>query len=79
MPCALGRVHRIASQVFRLVRDRACAIGDRVTGIFGGMMGSSERPAPPIEMRCDRPFMFLIRDEQTGAVLFMGRIADPSN
>ena len=69
----------------RVVQQAQIEVNEReteavaVTGIFGGMMGSSERPAPPIEMRCDRPFMFLIRDEQTGAVLFMGRIADPSN
>jgi serpin B len=33
---------------------------------------------PPIEVSIDRPFIFLIRDLQTGAVLFIGRVMDPA-
>jgi len=33
-------------------------------------------PKPPI-FRADRPFIFMITDDQTGLILFMGRVNDP--
>jgi serine protease inhibitor len=31
-----------------------------------------------ITLRLDRPFLFVLRDVETGAVLFMGQVTDPS-
>jgi len=42
----------------------------------GGCTGPE--PAKVITLRLDRPFLFALRDVETGAVLFMGRVVDPS-
>jgi serpin B len=34
-------------------------------------------PEDPVIFRADRPFLFLVRDAETGTVLFVGRVADP--
>ena len=39
-------------------------------------MAESARPEP-IRVAIDRPFIFLIRDLETGAILFLGRVLDP--
>lgn len=33
--------------------------------------------APPVTFRADHPFLFLLRDTQTGAILFAGRLEEP--
>ncbi len=40
-----------------------------------GLAGAS---LAPLTVSIDRPFIFLIRDKETGAVLFIGRVVDPT-
>jgi serpin B len=42
------------------------------------VMKKMAMPEEPVEVTVDRPFVFLIRDVETGAVLFVGRVVDPS-
>jgi serpin B len=39
---------------------------------------TTSMPAPPeVEIRADQPFLYVIRDTDTGAVLFVGQVLDP--
>jgi serpin B len=33
----------------------------------------------PVDFRVDAPFVFVIRDEVTGALMFVARVGDPTN
>ena len=43
------------------------------------VMRAGSAPAEPVTLRVDRPFLFALRDVPTGAILFLGRVGDPSN
>ena len=42
------------------------------------MLASTSTPTPYVELTIDRPFVFLIRDRETGAILFVGRVLNPA-
>lgn len=48
--------------------------GTEAAAVTGGSMPTS---APP-EVRVDRPFLFTISDTETGAILFLGTVTDPT-
>ncbi|AUX07878.1 serine protease inhibitor (serpin family) [Halalkaliarchaeum desulfuricum] len=42
------------------------------------VVSADSAPADPFEFVADRPFLFLIRDRPTDALLFFGRVGDPT-
>jgi serpin B len=51
--------------------------GTEAAAATGVAMRLTAMPSPPPVFRADRPFLFLIKDTKTGAILFMGRVANP--
>jgi serpin B len=52
------------------------AAATAVGGDTGGCTGPD--PAKEIALRLNHPFLFTLRDIKTGAILFLGRVVDPS-
>ena len=53
--------------------------GTEAAAATGVVMQTVSMPAPPdLVVNADRPFLYFLRDQPTGAILFMGRVLDPS-
>lgn len=52
--------------------------GTEAAGATAVGIGVTSAPAEPLVFRADHPFIFIIQDSETGNILFMGRVTDPS-
>ena len=68
----LGAIHKAYINVNEEGTEAAAA-----TGIMMEATAMRHEP-PPIVFRADHPFLFLIRDNKSGGILFMGRVTDPT-
>lgn len=69
------------SQVFHKGFVRVDEKGTEAAAATAAIMQVRSSPAKPprqIEINADRPFLFLIRENASGLVLFLGRVSDPS-
>ena len=66
-------VHKTALKMDEVSTKAAAA-----TAVGMARITSIGMPDPVHQFRADRPFMVLIRDNQTGLVLFAGRVNDPT-
>lgn len=69
------RVTAVVHKAFVEVNERGTEAA-AATGITMGPMAAP--PSRPVVFRADHPFLFLIRHTESGALLFVGRVADPS-
>ena len=51
--------------------------GTEAAAATGVIVGTTSMPPEPVTVTLDRPFVFLIRDIKTGAILFIGRVMNP--
>ena len=52
--------------------------GTEAAAATGVVVGITSAPSSPVEVTVDRPFVFLIRDLETKAILFVGRAVNPN-
>lgn len=52
--------------------------GSEAAAATAMVMKALMMPAPPKKFYCNRPFLFAIRDNQTGMMLFAGRVVNPT-
>ena len=71
LPLAIGQI--MPAAVIEVAEE-----GTEAAAATAATMVAKAIRSPPAQMfRVDRPFLFAIVDETTGALLFEGRIADP--
>ena len=51
--------------------------GTEAAAATGILMAPVSVPPPPVQFRADHPFFYVIRDNRSGALLFMGRLETP--
>lgn len=70
-----GQHELFVSGVFHSAFVKVDEEGTEAAAATGAAAAAS---APALNVRVDRPFIFLIRDRKTGALLFIGRVLDPT-
>lgn len=58
--------------------DEAGTVAAAATVVAGVAKSAARPPRDTITFNANRPFLFFLRDEQTGAVLFAGRLTNPA-
>lgn len=66
-------ISRVIHKAFVEVNEK----GTEAAAATGVIMKATAMPAPPPEFHADHPFLFFICDNQTGAILFAGRLTEP--
>ena len=58
--------------------DEQGTVASAATAAIFDTVGARIADAPPVTMKVDRPFLFVISDSKTHTPLFVGRVTDPT-
>jgi len=72
---AVAAISRIIHQATVEVDEQGTEAAAATAVVMDGGVGP---PVQPIPFTIDRPALFVVRDRPTGAILFVGRLLDPS-
>ncbi len=73
-----GKKDLFISGVFHKAFVSVDEAGTEAAAATAVVMTLKAAPGLPVEVTVDRPFIFLIRDIETGAILFVGRVLNPA-
>jgi serpin B len=68
----------VIHKAFIDVNEAGTEAAAATAAVMVGMAMRAPDPTPPPEFRADHPFVYLIRDNRSGGILFMGRVTDPT-
>ena len=67
----------VKHQSFVEINEQGTEAAAATTGVMS--LASVQHQPPPFQMIVDRPFLFLISDQQTKSILFVGLVFNPSS
>jgi len=70
-------ISNVIHKAYVAVDEKGTEAAAATAVIMAGSSAPVNQPQPVV-VRADHPFIFLIRDQQTGSILFIGRVIDPS-
>ena len=74
-----GRPELFVTEVVHKAFVSVDEAGTEAAAATAVIVGLTAVPETPVTVNIDRPFIFLIRDIETGVVLFLGRILNPAS
>jgi len=69
-------VKKVIHQAFVQVAEKGAEAAGATAVVMAD--GGISQPAEPVHLTVDRPFLFVVRDRPTGALLFLGHVVDPT-
>ena len=81
-----GMIAAVPLHINKVIHEASISVDEQgteasgATGVVMGvptMVGIPIDSPPPAVFDVDRPFDFVLRDDKTGSILFMGRVSDP--